>query len=430
MFEHHTTSKVLQRRVLSSPSSIEQVQIQTKVILIVSILSIVGAGWIVLSFCVSSISRKVHCNLTNPMPQLFRQARSFRHQLILGLAISDLLMAVNFLSSCAVNLNGHLISEPPQKAFCSFNGFMTQLFVVQSAYETLASLNSSDLLSADYWVLVIAFCTFFFLANYRHLSTWVQDHRIILWTLPWILSTLWASLGLGIAGYGDIGACETFPSTRAMRTILTRTGCWFTSDKVRLLVNFIPRWIIIITILVLYARLYHLIYTAHNRFMSFSDETTPRTVELEPETDSVSSTRRIGHPSTNLNVATDVIDNKHPRRSVANPGRTHVRGPSTVLKKMAYQMMMYPLVYMLIWTCPTAIRIYQSVTGRPAPFWIATVDKVDSVSPSLTLVLRLLKTPTGLYSHSRICRRDYLRCQRDFAQRMAPEVFEVATGGC
>lgn len=39
-------------------------------------------------------------------------------------------------------------------------------------------------------------------------------------------------------------------------------------------------------------------------------------------------------------------------------------------------MMVYPLVYMLLWTTPTVIRIYQTTTGKPAPFGIATVDKV------------------------------------------------------
>lgn len=62
--------------------------------------------------------------------QLFKEVRSFRHQLILGLAISDFFMAVNFLSSCAANLSGYDIGE--HQAFCSFNGFMTQFFVVQS----------------------------------------------------------------------------------------------------------------------------------------------------------------------------------------------------------------------------------------------------------------------------------------------------------
>jgi hypothetical protein len=39
-------------------------------------------------------------------------------------------MAVNFLSSCAANLSGYSIGK--HQAFCSFNGFMTQSFVVQS----------------------------------------------------------------------------------------------------------------------------------------------------------------------------------------------------------------------------------------------------------------------------------------------------------
>lgn len=56
-----------------------------------------------------------------------------------------------------------------------------------------------------------------------------------------------------------------------------------------------------------------------------------------------------------------------------------MRKPSPVLKKLAYQMMAYPLMYMLIWTIPTAVRIYQSVTGKPTSFGIATVDKACSL---------------------------------------------------
>ncbi|KAF2463377.1 uncharacterized protein BDR25DRAFT_298177 [Lindgomyces ingoldianus] len=278
---------ILDKAVLSAPAHAHEIRVLNTVIAVVSVLSIIGAGWIVMSFC------------------LFKQVRTFRHQLILGLAISDFLMAVNFLSSCAVNLSGHILSDPRQKTFCSFNGFMTQFFVVQT----------------DYWVLVIAVSTFLILANYKLQSTWIQEHRIVLWCLPWGFSALWATLGLVIGGYGDIGA-----------------WCWFTSDRVRLLVNFIPRWFIILIILGLYVHLYRLIYKAHNRFMSFNDEASPHS--LSPETESVSSTRRIGRPS-----------------------------------KMAYQMMSYPLVYMIIWTIPTTIRIYQSSTGKAAPFGIATVDK-------------------------------------------------------
>jgi hypothetical protein len=51
---------------------------------------------------------------------------------IRGLAISDFWMAINFLSSASMNVAGHNIGDLPQKTFCSFNGFMIQVFVVQS----------------------------------------------------------------------------------------------------------------------------------------------------------------------------------------------------------------------------------------------------------------------------------------------------------
>jgi hypothetical protein len=96
---------------------------------------------------------------------------------------------------------------------------------------------------------------------------------------------------------------------------------------------------------------------------------------LQPELGSVSSSHRIGRPSTVFQM-----DDKEAHMDIEQSGGTisgprQKRQPSAVLKKMAYQMMSYPLVYMLIWTIPTSIRIYQSVTGKPAPFGIATVDK-------------------------------------------------------
>ena len=101
-------------------------------------------------------------------------------------------MALNFLSSSAMDVGGRYIGDPEQTRFCSFNGWMTQVFVIQT----------------DYWVLTIAICTYFILADYKIASSWVQDHRWLLFGLPWLLSTLWASIGLGVAGYGNIGACK------------------------------------------------------------------------------------------------------------------------------------------------------------------------------------------------------------------------------
>lgn len=62
---------------------------------------------------------------------------------------------------------------------------------------------------ADYWVLIIAVYTFLVLADYKHSSSWIESHRIVLWMLPWFFSTLWAAIGLGVVGYGDIGACKS-----------------------------------------------------------------------------------------------------------------------------------------------------------------------------------------------------------------------------
>lgn len=41
-------------------------------------------------------------------------------------------MAINFLSSAAVNIHGPNIGSQSMNGFCSFNGFMIQVFVVQS----------------------------------------------------------------------------------------------------------------------------------------------------------------------------------------------------------------------------------------------------------------------------------------------------------
>jgi hypothetical protein len=51
-------------------------------------------------------------------------------------------------------------------------------------------------------------------------------------------------------------------------------GCWFTSDEVRLLVNFVPRWIIIAIMLAMYTRLYLVLYRAHSPFSSSHESTT------------------------------------------------------------------------------------------------------------------------------------------------------------
>ncbi|KAF5686332.1 G coupled receptor 1 [Fusarium denticulatum] len=290
------------REALAAPADRSEMVLQSIVILVVSILSILGAGWII----------------------VFKSLRSFRHQLILGLAASDFLMALNFLSSTAMNINGNEIGAPEHQTFCSFNGFMTQVFVIQT----------------DYWVLTIALCTYVILAGYKSLSSWVQDQRIFLSCLPWALSLLWAGLGLKLAGYGDIGA-----------------WCWFTSDEVRLLANFVPRWVIIITILSMYARLYFILRKSHKSFISLGNSNST------------------SEPSRERTITRSNHDIWRYHESDA-AGRRR-------LQRIARLMIMYPVVYMLVWTLPTAIRVYQTIKHTPAPFALQTVDKACIVSQGL-----------------------------------------------
>lgn len=132
-----------------------------------------------------------------------------------GLAISDFWMAVNFMVSTSVNLSESKSPSDAGEGFCSFNGFVTQLFVVQSTYTYIRAKFGfdSDILAADYWVFIIAAFTFLVLADYKCSSSWIQGHRIILWILPWFFPTLWASIGLGVVGYGDIGSCRSYVSS-------------------------------------------------------------------------------------------------------------------------------------------------------------------------------------------------------------------------
>lgn len=94
-----------------------------------------------------------------------------------------------------MNVSGKYIGAPEQETFCSINGFITQLFVIQT----------------DYWVLIIAACTYLILAGHRRFASLVEDYPRVLFSLPWAFSLLWAAIGLKVAGYGDIGACELIP---------------------------------------------------------------------------------------------------------------------------------------------------------------------------------------------------------------------------
>lgn len=143
-----------------------------------------------------------------------------------GLAISDFWMAVNFMSSASMNLTGNNIGDKEEKHFCNFNGFMIQVFVVQSMLHTYLLFTPFDFFIADYWILTIAVCTYLILADHKHQSSWIQDHRIIIWILPWLLSILWAAIGLAVVGYGDIGACKFMNTTILDQLFISKELCF------------------------------------------------------------------------------------------------------------------------------------------------------------------------------------------------------------
>ena len=171
------------------------------------------------------------------------------------------------------------------------------------------------------------------------------------------------------------------------------TVCWFASDRTRLLVNFIPRWIIIFIIIALYLRLTYILLRIQKQLESTEEDTTII----------LSGHHRMSHhidlqqkdPQTH-----SYIHNSDSRSVTANGQRN---GPSSKLKKVcpirkaemsefptrankrdsykvAVRMMMYPVLYMLIWTIPTAIRIYQETSGHSTPLGINCVDKVWAYS--------------------------------------------------
>lgn len=196
--------------------------------------------------------------------------------------------------------------------------------------------------------------------------------------------------------------------------LLTIVGCWFTSDRTRLLVNFLPRWIIIVLMLLLYARLHFVLHRAHNNFMSFDEEdpygsgshgntltsATPRvqSVNLVKMSDNASDQDRILPPTP---------PKPRPRRA---------RGSSD-LKRLSYQMMMYPLVYGIIWALPTSIRIYQAVSNNSAGFAISTVDKVR-INNRQTLLPQPVNKYIVMHRHPGLLRCHRLRLQRKDVARL------------
>ncbi|KAF3279180.1 hypothetical protein TWF132_000722, partial [Orbilia oligospora] len=163
---------LLDRRggALAAPATAWGDMMLNRALFSVALLSSVGSAWVVLSYA------------------CIKELRSYRHQLILGLAISDLLMALNFMFSAGWNVAGGDLALEESRTACSVNGFLTQVFVVQT----------------DWWILVIAIATYIILGNFKTQSQFIQTHVWIPWVGPWVLSIIIAAICHGVLGYGYI----------------------------------------------------------------------------------------------------------------------------------------------------------------------------------------------------------------------------------
>ncbi|KAF3130718.1 hypothetical protein TWF594_010242 [Orbilia oligospora] len=358
---------LLDRRggALAAPATAWGDMMLNRALFSVALLSSVGSAWVVLSYA------------------CIKELRSYRHQLILGLAISDLLMALNFMFSAGWNVAGGDLALEESRTACSVNGFLTQVFVVQT----------------DWWILVIAIATYIILGNFKTQSQYIQTHVWIPWVGPWVLSIIIAAICHGVLGYGYIGG-----------------WCWLTSDLMRLLVNFIPRWLIVIAIALIYIRLYMIVRKARKWDIEGvspdpGDDMADTSVILVPvgkkdrerqgsgvlvsRDVSVSFGRKGSTAPTFVTMVTtsgagdsrEAISSCSAREEGSRARTVNVNSSRSLslgmrqplnaaqLKRIAKKMMVYPVAYAVIWACPTAIRIYQGTTGSRAPLWITIVDK-------------------------------------------------------
>ncbi|KAL5940621.1 hypothetical protein ACKVV1_008288 [Pyricularia oryzae] len=291
---------------ITAPQNDEEQRVLSIAIVIASSLSILGAGCIILSFAT------------------FRGLRLFRHRLILGLAVSDFLRAVVILVPAALDLANQPLTAASNYSACVCDGFMVQLFVTQS----------------DYWILTIAIYTFIIVTGQKQTAAWIDNHQPVVLVIPWALSLISAGVSLTITSYNDIGS-----------------WCWIHQESVRLWYNFVPRWTIIVAMLVMYARISVVLRKAQRGFGT-----------------AVSKKTTAGRPSSG-EPKPDGINAFEPLSLAEEGGRCSVTENSNRLRKLARHMAMYPIIYIILWILPTIVVLYHVSTNTAAPFPLQTVDK-------------------------------------------------------
>ncbi|KAK6346367.1 hypothetical protein TWF730_010693 [Orbilia blumenaviensis] len=296
-----------------------------------SVLSIVGSLYMILGFF------------------FLRECRSFRHKLILGLAVSDLLLALNFFIPSLSMITGRGVTSPSNGNFCSASGFLMQLFFAQ----------------IDVWQITIALITLLMLSGPSMILKWTREHVWAVWVFPWLISLIAAFFGFGFWDYADVGGF-----------------CWLGSRNIRLYFNYIPRWIVIFACLVIYIAVYRLILHARRR-AKIQKTYRGRGVDRAPQAQAASPT--IYQESEKINpdeISSASTDSSRSGSATEFPQTMTVHDPAVAgqihsateraheeaeqqkqVRKIAIQMISYPLAYAVLWTIPTIVMIIQVARG-------------------------------------------------------------------
>ncbi|KAK6497437.1 hypothetical protein TWF481_011846 [Arthrobotrys musiformis] len=303
------------------------------VVLAGSVLSIVGSLYMIFGFI------------------FLRECRSFRHKLILGLAVSDLLLALNFFIPSLSMMTGMEVSSPSNGRFCSANGFLMQLFFAQ----------------IDVWQISIALITLLMLSGPSMVLKWIRENVWAVWTLPWVISLITAFFGFGFWDYEDVGGF-----------------CWLGSRNIRLYFNYIPRWVVIFVCLVIYIAVYRLILHARRRAKiqktyrgRAADRAAP---QPQPVPETTNESEKINPDEISSGNSSSSLDTSRAGSSTGFAPTVHdpaVAGQiqsaaereqeeaeqQKQVRKIAIQMISYPLAYAVLWTVPTVVMIVQVVRG-------------------------------------------------------------------
>ncbi|KAF3929586.1 hypothetical protein ABW19_dt0208051 [Dactylella cylindrospora] len=302
------------------------------VVLIGSILSIVGSLYMISCFI------------------FIKSLRTFRHQLILGLAICDLALALNFFAPSLSQITGNTATSPSNDTICSINGFITQLFFSQ----------------IDLWQITIAVTTLLLLSGPSGILKWAREHVHFVWLFPWAVSLVTALFGYGFWRYADNGSF-----------------CWLPTVHIRLYFNYLPRWLVILTCLAIYIIIFRIIRRARKIARLQRAYQSARGASSETEMGEGYKENMKGSSQSSLDSsrphaagAPGTAASEAPGLMQISPQDIEIEEQQKQIRRVAIQLISYPLAYAVLWTIPTVIMIYEVASGRKLNVHVEAMAKL------------------------------------------------------